>query len=154
MCLPLSKCITSKKTHTRDRPTRCFFWFCTVLAGSGELVAAISDLFRHISRLSAAPPSTAADQASSAPAHDTTPAMAQLFERVLMPRARLFYAVQQRRTQQAFGSLELISLCLNAFLLNVNPGFDCNNTLTLIRLTWFLISRRCSHDRVTGRSVR
>jgi hypothetical protein len=77
------------------------------LAESDGLSAAISDLFRHISRLSsAAPPSTAADQASSAPSHGTTPAMALLFERVLMPRARLFYAVQQRRTQQAFGSFD------------------------------------------------
>jgi hypothetical protein len=67
------------------------------------LLAAITDLFRHISRLSSSPPS-AADQGSPALAHGTTPAMVLLFERVLMPRARLFYAVQQRRTQQAIGS--------------------------------------------------
>jgi hypothetical protein len=98
------------------------------LAVSDDLLAAITDLFRHISRLSTEPP-TAADQTSSAPAHGTTPAMVLLFERVLMPRARLFYAVQQRRTQQAFGSFDY-SLCLN-----ILPQYILHRHLRSIKTT-------------------
>ena len=97
--------------------------FSVLLAVSDGLLAAITDLFRHISRLSSTPPS-AADQASSAPAHGTTPATALLFERVLMPRARLFYAVQQRRTQQAFGSFDYFFVFEHVYL-NVSLAVIC-----------------------------
>jgi hypothetical protein len=128
-----------------------------LLAPSDALLAAITDLFRHISRLSSSPPS-AADQGSPAPANGTTPAMALLFERVLMPRARLFYAVQQRRTQQAVGSFLTLQLAFghsnHCVFVIVCLKHIFTYSITFHRSDFLAISRRCSHDRVADRSVR